>query len=476
MSVKLTTFFILFFLSNIWYKYRMGNKSTKQTKKKIQRAKKRRALLRQLIKEYHEIKPVRMIIMLVMTMALIVVSIFLFVSRPTAVEQLGDSYLETVEDVNALKKNIENDYTNTYSVKNYSIYGESLKFYHGTNLAKTDDLQGTNIALRNVETKDEISFTYGTGAEDGIKLGDLAPGLYEVYAYDHYIKKRIYFNSRIDSEVFETMRRNNRVKHIELVADKDFLKDYDVNLDKNYVFLSVTDNIPKVDTIDIMIDPCGTSSSSQSVSNDKYNEQQDSYQFALRVKKELESYGLKVKLTRDKDDTTSYYGKNGRVGKGYEQKAKVFLSVGYSQNQDADRPFIMTSPYSSAALANTISYTMQHDGLHMYETTFNTKSTLEEGVIYDYFMEDGSGTGKESKYEVWPQLRESGGKCTFTGQIEDALDNQRYSNSYGMYGIYFQFANVHSNDSMSYYKKYKKKMSKELAKGIARYFNIEEKQ
>ena len=35
------------------------------------------------------------------------------------------------------------------------------------------------------------------------------------------------------------------------------MNEVDLNLDKNYVFISVTENIPMVKNIDVMIDPCG---------------------------------------------------------------------------------------------------------------------------------------------------------------------------------------------------------------------------
>lgn len=451
----------------------MDKKQVNKRKRKRMRARKRKAFLRALAKEYKEIDPVRMVVMLVLTFAVITVSIFLFVSRPTPVEQLEDSYLDTVQDMDTLKQNIKTDFSSVYKVENYTIYGESLKFYHGTSLSKMDALQGTNVTLRNIETKDEMNFTFGAGADDGITLGNIKPGLYEIYVYDHYTRKRVYFTDRIESSVFEGLRRNKSVKHVQLIADKDILKDYDVSLNKNYAFLSVTDTVPKVDTIDILIDPCTPSGKNASSSQ----EQKESYAFAERVKKELESYGLKVELTRTKNQKKSYYGKNGRVAKGYKGKAKVFLSLGYITDEDADRPMMVVSPYTSGSLANSISYSMQNKNIHVYDTEDTTSDDnlmLEEGIVFDTFIDKDIYKGTKTKYERYPQLRESGGANTFAGQYEKAENNASYSHSFGMYGIYFQFVNPESNDSVNYYQKYKKKMAKALAQGIARYFNIED--
>ena len=80
---------------------------------------------------------------------------------------------------------------------------------------------------------------------------------------------------------------------------------------------------------------------------------------------------------------------------------------------------------------------------------------------------------KETKFEFYPQLRESGGKSTFAGQYDSALENQRYVDSNGMYGLYFMFCNPYSSDSLNYYQNNKKLLAKTLAESITDYFDIE---
>ncbi len=417
-------------------------------------------------------------ILLVVTIALSSIAAYLFVSRPTDIDKLSQTYLDCIDQDTQLNELVKASYANTFSLEDYTFYGESLKLYHHSDLSAVDSIEGKNVLLKNVETKDEIVYTFEDGCEDGIKTGSLKPGLYEIYIYDHFVKKRAYFTSKTHmSQPFETMRRNKKVLHVSLDADKDFLKNYKVNMDKNYAFLSVTENIPKVDSIDVLIDPCGDTYNpdlgqvTSGIETDKIKEQKEAYVFAKKVKKVLESYGLKVKLTRKEDGSPSYYGKKGRVGQGYEQNAKVFLSLGFSQDDEINRPYMVTSAYSSASLADNISYLMQKNGLELYDGSSTGQSLHGDGVLVDNLLQDEDL--EETKFEFYPQLRESGGKSTFAGQYDSALENQRYVDSNGMYGLYFMFCNPYSSDSLNYYQNNKKLLAKTLAESITDYFDIE---
>ncbi len=129
---------------------------------------------------------------------------------------------------------------------------------------------------------------------------------------------------------------------------------------------------------------------------------------------------------------------------------------------------IVTSAYSSGALADRISYLMGKDGIEFSDTSQDEHG---QGVQIDTFIQNAEF--KNTKYETYPQLRESGGKSTFTGQYENSKENQRYKDNNGMYGIYFMFCNPYSKDSTKYYKAHKDQMAKSLAKAVANYFGIE---
>ena len=413
-------------------------------------------------------------ILLVATLALAVVAIFLYVSRPSQIDQLGQPYIDTIEDKQVIKKAVKTKYKETYSVNDYTYYGESLKLYHETLSARTDDLQGKNIILHNIENGKEFSYTLSSGAEDGIQTGLLDPGLYEVYTYDHFIKKRLYYKDEIHVNDFTTIRRDKNVNTVSIDASKDFLSRFGIEMDKNYLFISVTENIPMVKNIDVMIDPCGdmfSNSTNQVIlgtQNDKISEQKSSYEMAVQLKEELESKGLRVELTRDKDGNPSYYGKNGRVGQAYRKNAKVFISLGIADDEYISRPLIVVSPYTSGILANNIASVSEEQGLDL-SNSYVMDNPLEVGVLFDPYIVKEE---KETKYEQYVQLRESGGRLTYTGKEEHSKDNSRYSKSYGMYGILYMYANIQSDESVEYYKKNQDKMVQGIAQGIYQYFSL----
>lgn len=415
------------------------------------------------------------LILLTVTVALAIVAVFLYHSQPDSIDRLQDSYLSTIDE-EVIRNNVKTSFNDDYEIQNYSIYGEFLKFYQDKKISDTDDLVGKNVVLKNVETKEEISYTFSTGAENGIKLRQIPEGFYEVYVYDHFVKKRVYFENKVESDKFATMRRNEKVSYVTLEANKDLLESFGVEMNKNYCFLSVLSDIPMVNTIDVIIDPCGNTYDEQANTTDTglsgsgIEEYSSSYEFAKKIKKQLEKHGLKVELTRKKNEKISYYGKQGRAGKGYEKNAKVFLSLGLMSDGTIERPLVKTSPYTSATLANQIAYDILQSDLEMHNN-YQYRSTLTQGVTYDAFEKDDEE--KETRYEELPQLRETGGKITYAGRMDSALMNSRYKFNYGMYGIYFQYANILSEDSVNYFYDNEDAYAKAIANGIVHYFDIE---
>lgn len=418
-------------------------------------------------------KDPKTVILLIVTIALAVVAIFLYATRPSQIDRLSQSYIDTLDN-DVIQQNVNTSYDNEYQIDTYSIYGESLKLYH-SKANSSDATNGMTVLLKNVETGEELSYTFGSGGEDGIKLGQLPEGLYEVFVYDHYTKKRVYMDHSVHSKSFQTMRRHKKVKTIKLEADKDLFSDAGVNLSENYCFISVMDTIPIVEKIDVMIDPGGNVYDPESDTNDSGDKgnglsQEDNYELALKIKKKLEKKGLRVKISRKKNEYSSYYGKKSRIGRGYEQEAKVYLSLGLMSDDEIDRPILVVSPYTSGNLANTIAYECEQNNVELYGSD-DSDTGLNVGVYYDDLIQNDAG--KDTKYEYYPQLRESGAKVTYAGTMDNADLNRRYRNAFGMYGVYVQYANVDDEGSVNYYKNHKAKLAKSIADGIIDYFEIE---
>ena len=109
----------------------------------------------------------------IVTVAVAVVCAFLYVSRPTELDKLSQSYLDTV-DVEKLQQKVETSFESSYQLKDYVVYGETLSLYkdrYGS--VKTDKMQGNNIVLRNVMNDSITSFTFNGKVDSGIDLGSL---------------------------------------------------------------------------------------------------------------------------------------------------------------------------------------------------------------------------------------------------------------------------------------------------------------
>lgn len=401
------------------------------------------------------------LILMVVIAAIVCVSVFLYIQKSnTKVSQSG------------IKQNVNTEFDGIYEMNDYVVYGETLTLYQNAYDGKaTDPMQGNNLMLRNIETDQLTSFTFSGKVDSGIDMSSLEEGIYELYTYDHYQKQRIFFSDTIQAKNLITMRNQGVVKKVKFVANKDALKDYDVELERNYAFLFVTNQKPNKKIYDVVIDPTGNSVDYQTQyvdyggSSYLMDEQVTSLAFAKTVKKQLESYGLKVKILRKENETIGYYEDDSRISRAYVSGAKLYLTLGASLDEDVNAPYILVSPYTNSTLGNRIAYMFTQNGLNLYNA--RTDKTQEMGVLSDSFTMNNNY--EYTQLEMYPQLRESGGKATYAGNV---YGNSEYSTAYGMYGIYFVFASVNNSESVTNFNTNQKQMAKYLVKGICDYFDI----
>lgn len=413
-------------------------------------------------------------VILVTAISVILVSTFLFTHNSSSIEKMSSTYLDSVER-SVIMENTYQEFDGSYEIKDFTIYGESFKIYKEKYAQTSDNSMGKNLVLRNVETEKEYTYTFDDGADSGAKLGQLDEGLYEVYIFDQFTKKRVFSEKNLKPDDLVCLRRNGKVKNVRIDCNKDYLEGFGITYDKNYMFLTVTETLPVTDVVDIMIDPCGndinvsTNKDVEYFVNDKINEADDAYELALLIKEELETYGLRVELTREKNEKIQYYGKNGRAGKGFEHQAKVFLSLGMCENAAVTRPNIVTSAYSTGIYSNYLSYASQNLGVEL--TALSKRPEFEPGISYDMFTTDENF--EYTHWEFYPQLRETGGKATFTGTIDFATKNSKYSESYGMCGFMYFFASATNDESIDYFLSNKQLIAKSIALGISMAFDLE---
>ncbi len=92
--------------------------------------------------------------------------------------------------------------------------------------------------------------------------------------------------------------------------------------------------------------------------------------------------------------------------------------MGASLDENVYAPYMLTSPYTNGGLANTVSYFMEQNGFFICSK--NEYYTGERCFIRSYAESDN---GKVLEYELYPQLRETGGKATYAGVYGGDLKN-----------------------------------------------------
>ena len=152
--------------------------------------------------------------LLVILAAALTVGTYWWFNRPGPIDKLDLTVLET-SDRKAVQEGIHTEFSENevFPVQDYAILGETLTLYQNPyDPIVTDPTLGKNITLRNILTGEELSYTFGGGGDLGIQTGNLPEGVYEIYLYDQYDKKRVYFDEKVLSDPLETMRRDKSVK------------------------------------------------------------------------------------------------------------------------------------------------------------------------------------------------------------------------------------------------------------------------
>ena len=368
------------------------------------------------------------------------------------------------------------------SVSDYVYYGESLGLYEQTySPLNKDTLSGKSVLLHNVCDGSEITMTLGDTADQKIVLQDIKDGFYEVSIMDNLVKKRVVFKDKVEDNSFTTVPRDGVVHQVSIVADADLLADQNIKMDQNYMFLNVTSKESTQDQIDVLIDPYGMNVDIQNVP-DKGNEanglveNDEMYEAAQLMKKELESYGLRVEITKNgKDEVISTYGDEGRLAKGYQKHAKYYLFLRFNANAvstDSKGMEIWHSSYSSPTLARNIMYQMAEvdkvvNPSALYYDDYDWQGIVSSNVV-------AGRLDNEQIYDINLQLRESGGRATLTGKYSETSrdENKSFVNADGMMALELDFGYITNSEDAKNWKDNKEKIVRSCAKAFALGINV----
>ncbi len=157
---------------------------------------------------------------------------------------------------------------------------------------------------------------------EGINLEKIPIGSYTILLKSGSGDNIKYYTLVNESEMedinYYTVTKDNENKEINILFNK--------YKDMNYLSLDTKNVKLPNDIYDIVIDP-GHGGRDVGANKNGHYESQINLDYALKLKEELEKLGLKVKLTRESDESIPNYGDGSRVSTAYIAKAKLLLSI-----------------------------------------------------------------------------------------------------------------------------------------------------
>lgn len=382
------------------------------------------------------------------------------------------------------------------NVNNIYIYGTHLNM--SGEIDTTKDISDIKLVLFNKEDKksydveyeyidNKIRFYLSNKINEGIYLDEIPKGEYQVLLKITSAEEESYYdlnnNTKYSYMDYYTITRNNKNNYIEISS-----------LSTQMIIRVKEKNLPK-DVYDITIDPGHGGDDPGAVKNDVY-ESYINLEVALKLKEELESLGLKVKLTRTGDynpgniEGISPYGKGGRVGIGYETKSKLFLSVHsnnlplYPQNNGVE---IYTSTDNNKQLASLIASNI------VKETKINYSSKKQDkvmnGVYVRNFTTSEINTFKKeakrdnynfyesinTKTQYYYVIRETGGIITgayVDGRNKAYSANLYYDSNIGLDGYLIEMGYMTNSNDLKILLGKKNEYARAIKNAVAEYLNI----
>lgn len=414
-----------------------------------------------------------MIIGMIMILILGVGVSFFFHKEDKLVERYRVCGLSEEETVAKLHQEMKNVFT----IRDYFYYGESLNFYKEKySPLNTDTLSGKTIELKNLCDDSTVSMTLENTLDQKLLLESVPVGFYQVGIIDNLEYKRLIFENKVEDNVFYTAKRNGKVKKVQIIADKDLLKEYGVEMNHHYLFLSVSEEEPTKDEVDVFIDPYGMNTDFTWLPDEGNSahglvENVEMWKAANLLKDELENkYGLRVAISKgSQDEVGKAYGEEGRLIKGYQQKAKYYLMLRF--NLHADESIrgleIHHSHYTSKTLARNITYRVKKKLNYPLSPLYYGD---DEGIVTTLLTK---GKDNQMIYDTNLYLRESGGRGTLSAQYSDTaeLENQSFANMNGMNGLEIDLAYISNVEEAAYWKSNHKVLIGEIAAAFAEGIN-----
>ncbi|MDO4282445.1 MAG: N-acetylmuramoyl-L-alanine amidase [Clostridia bacterium] len=366
----------------------------------------------------------------------------------------------------------------------YTVYGThfnlTIKIDHQERLKNISEAK---ILLRDQSGKDleyfldyniksdEILFTTSDNINTGINLEDIDVGKYYVVLkvttqeidHNNKITRDYYYaivnQTEYDNITYYTITKGNSNNEVNLLFN-EIPNKYITTLYIDVKSCKLPENV-----YDIVID-AGHGGADEGASGNGYIESEITLEYAELLKRKFERLGLKVKLTREENETRmDTYGEGGRYIIANEVKAKLQLSIHFnsSLNQEVSGVEIYSPNSSDLAFSQTLAKSLVekagasyspnnvwkiYDGV--YVRTFSDKE-MEEMIEYanDYGFEPYDITSHTSYYGV---IRESGGIMTgayVDGRNGNFGDNPYWNSNVGVETYLLELGYITNKDEIN---------------------------
>ncbi len=413
--------------------------------------------------------------------------------------------LDIKDENERLKRMYANVEENVYvNIDNYYIYGTHLNMEGYILKSELDNfkVEKARILIRDTEgtfnecmailndEDDRYNFGISSNINEGIDLETLkSENNYAVFAKlsgtdekGKYTEKLYSLKniSDVKENEYYTLTKNGKNNKVDIVFNENVksleLKSRECELPEN--------------VYDIVIDSGhgGTDTGAQYLG---YNEKDFTLDYAITLKKKLEEYGYKVKLTRDTDVRTPSYGANSRSEIPFETKAKLLLSIHFnSSNYDENVGGVEIYSPNHANL--TFAKSLADNIVDFVETGYSINSYMKkaDGVYVRTFtqqeIDDFRKEAQDLGYDFYESIttdtnylfmiRETGGKIT--GAYTDGRDSVGSYNHYlnsniSAEGYLLELGFINSTQEIERFKNKKNEYIEAICKSILDNYNKE---
>ena len=376
----------------------------------------------------------------------------------------------------------------TGDIKTYTIYGRffnvegELEGNHNSLslILKDNDLElEYPLIINNIDNI--TNFKTNKLINEGINLEKIKSGNYIIYLKEDNNYYNLKNNTEYKNLNYYKLTTNSKGSKTTIYFQK---KDNDEYL----VLNSKEEKLPN-NVYDIVIDPGHGGKDAGAISG-KYYESKIDLNYGISLKEELEKLGLKVKITRDKDESIANYGTSGRVSIPYNTKAKLMLSIHMNSAKGikSGGVEVYVPNYSDITFAKTIAKNIVDktssnyspnksdridDGVYLRTLTKDDIKTIEDDAKKDGYAPYEKATTESTYYYI---IRETGGIITgaYIDNRNPKKDGNPFVNSnHGCESYLLELGYMNSTSNLDILLKEKDKYIEAIVASVKEYLEIQ---